>query len=124
VFGRIARRPIPAGIRESYVRPVGRSKGVRHDLRSFVTQVHRRHTLAAAGALPAFTKPVLLAWATEDRVFPLALGRRLAEVLPDARFVEVADSYTFVPEDQPAVLAELITEFVRTTPAAGEASPG
>lgn len=127
VFGKIAKHPIPAAIRESYVRPVGRSAGVRQDLRSFVTQVHRRHTLAAADALPAFTKPVLLAWATEDRVFPLALGKRLAEVLPDARFVEVADSYTFVPEDQPAALAELITEFVGTAPASdrsGEVSPG
>jgi pimeloyl-ACP methyl ester carboxylesterase len=117
VFGMVARHPIPAEIRESYVRPVARSAGVRRDLRSFVTQVHRRHTLAAADALPAFTKPVLLAWAAEDRVFPVAFGRRLAGVLPDAKFVEVAHSYTFVPEDQPAVLAGLITEFTGTTPA-------
>jgi pimeloyl-ACP methyl ester carboxylesterase len=85
-------------------------------VRSFVTRVNRRDTLAAAEALPAFTKPVLLAWAADDRVFPLALGRRLAEVFPDARLVEVADSYTFVPEDQPAVLAGLITEFIGTAP--------
>jgi pimeloyl-ACP methyl ester carboxylesterase len=117
VFGMVAKRPIPADVRDSYVQPAGRSKGVRRDLRSFVTQVHRRHTLTAAGALPAFTKPVLLAWAAEDRVFPVALGRRLADVFPDARFVEVADSYTFVPEDQPAVLAELITEFTGTAAA-------
>jgi pimeloyl-ACP methyl ester carboxylesterase len=112
VFGMVARRPIPPDIRESYVRPFGRSAAIRRDLRSFVTQVHRRHTLAAAAALSTFDKPVLLAWATEDRVFPLPFGKRLAAVLPDARLVEVADSYTFVPEDQPGVLAELITEFV------------
>lgn len=111
-FGMVSRRPIPAAIRESYVRPVGRSAGVRRDVRTFVTQVHRRYTLAAAEALPKFTKPVLLTWASEDRVFPLRFGQRLAAVLPEARLVEVADSYTFVPEDQPAVLAELITEFI------------
>jgi pimeloyl-ACP methyl ester carboxylesterase len=122
VFGKIARHPIPADVRASYVRPVGRSKGVRRDLRSFVTQVHRRQTLAAAGALPAFTKPVLLAWATEDRVFPLALGRRLADVLPGARFAEVADSYTFVPEDQPAVLADLINGFIGSAPVAEQST--
>ncbi len=122
VFGMVARYPIPAGIRESYVRAAGRSKGVRRDLRSFVTQVHRRHTLAAADALPAFTKPVLLAWAADDRVFPLSFAKRLAEVLPDARLVEVADSYTFVPEDQPAALAELITEFTGTAPAADQSA--
>jgi pimeloyl-ACP methyl ester carboxylesterase len=115
VFGMVAKRPVPVEIRESYVRPSGRSAGIRRDARAFVTQVHRRHTLAAAEALPAFTKPVLLAWATEDRVFPLRFGKRLAGVLPDARLVEVADSYTFVPEDQPAVLAELITEFIGST---------
>jgi pimeloyl-ACP methyl ester carboxylesterase len=115
VFGMVARRPIPLEIRQSYVRPAARSAGVRRDVRSFVTRVHRRYTLAAAQALPAFTKPVLLAWAREDRVFPLALGRRLAGLFSDVRFVEVADSYTFVPEDQPAVLAELIAEFVGST---------
>jgi hypothetical protein len=51
------------------------------------------------------------AGAAEDRVYPLRFGQRRASVLPEARLVEVADSYTFVPEDQPAVLAELIMEF-------------
>ena len=112
VFGMVAKRPVPARIRESYVRPAGRSAGVRRDVRAFVTRVHRRYTLAAAERLREFTKPVLLVWAGEDRVFPLPLGRRLAAAFPDARLVEVADSYTFVPEDQPAVLADLITEFI------------
>jgi pimeloyl-ACP methyl ester carboxylesterase len=115
MFGMVARRPIPAHIMESYVRPCGRSAGVRRDFRSFVTQVHRRYTLAAAAKLSTFDKPVLLAWAAEDRVFPLSFGKRLASVLPDARLVEVADSYTFVPEDQPDVLTGLITEFIGST---------
>ena len=112
IFGMVAKRPIPPEIRESYVRPAAHSAGVRRDVRAFVTQVHRRYTLAAAEALPKFTKPVLLTWATEDRVFPLRFAQRLASVLPEAKLVEVADSYTFVPEDQPAVLAELIMEFI------------
>lgn len=114
VFGMVSKRPIPPEVVDSYLRPSHRHAGVRHDLRSFVTQVHRRYTLAAAETLRGFTKPVLLAWATEDKLFPLSLGKRLAGVLPDARLVEVSDSYTFVPEDQPAVLAELITEFAGT----------
>jgi pimeloyl-ACP methyl ester carboxylesterase len=115
VFGMVAKHPIPHAVRESYVRQAAHSAGVRRDVRSFVTRVHRRYTLAAAEALPAFSKPVLLAWASEDRVFPLRFGRRLAELLPDARLVEVADSYTFVPEDQPAVLADLSMEFIGST---------
>jgi pimeloyl-ACP methyl ester carboxylesterase len=110
LFGPLVRRPIPAEIMASYLTPCRRDAGIRRDLRSFVTGVHRRHTLAAAAALPGFTRPVLLAWAGDERLFG-GLDRRLAEVLPDARVVEVPDSRTFVPEDQPDRLAELIIEF-------------
>jgi hypothetical protein len=53
-------------------------------------------------SLPRFTRPVLLAWATEDRLFPMRLALRLAEVLPNAVVVGIDDSYTLVPEDNPA----------------------
>jgi pimeloyl-ACP methyl ester carboxylesterase len=79
--------------------------------------VHRRHTLAAAAEFAGFTRPVLLAWAAEDRIFPVSLARRLAERLPDARLTLIPDARTFVPEDQPAVLGELIVDFVRSTAA-------
>jgi pimeloyl-ACP methyl ester carboxylesterase len=40
-------------------------------------------------------------------------GRRLAELLPDARLVEIPDSYTLIMRDQPAVFARAVREFVR-----------
>jgi pimeloyl-ACP methyl ester carboxylesterase len=110
-LGWLTKRRMPQHVVDSYLGPASRDAGIRADVRSFVTQVHRRYTLAAAEKLRDFDKPVLLAWAAEDKIFPLSLGKRLAAVLPDARFVEVADSRTFVPEDQPGVLAELIMEF-------------
>jgi pimeloyl-ACP methyl ester carboxylesterase len=39
-------------------------------------------------------------------------GRRFAALLPQARLVEIDDSYTLIPEDQPIVLARQIREFV------------
>jgi pimeloyl-ACP methyl ester carboxylesterase len=51
-------------------------------------------------------------WATEDRIMPPEHGRRLAEIFPEARLVEIADSYTLIPEDQPGELARAIREFV------------
>src|SRR5215211_2725227 len=113
-FGWVAKRPIPPEIADSYLLPSRRSKAVRHDLRRFLRGVHRRHTLAAATALPAFTKPVLLAWTTEDRLFPLELAHRLAGLLPQATVVAIDDSYTFVPEDQPELLTKLVMDFART----------
>ncbi|WP_406290831.1 alpha/beta fold hydrolase [Embleya sp. NBC_00896] len=71
--------------------------------------------LAAAEGLPGFDRPALVVWASEDRVMPLEHGRRLAELLPHARLVEIEDSYTLIPLDQPARLAHTIREFTRTS---------
>ena len=38
-------------------------------------------------------------------------GTRLAGLLPEARLVEVADSYTLIPLDQPARFASAVREF-------------
>ena len=64
--------------------------------------------LDAAPKLRAFEGEVVIAWPPEDRCFPLSLGRRLAAQFRDATFVEVEDSYSFVPVDRPDVLAPLI----------------
>jgi hypothetical protein len=60
----------------------------------------------AAELLPRFDRPALVIWASEDRVMSPEHGRRLAELLPDGRLVEVADSYTLIPLDQPTRLAQ------------------
>ena len=60
-----------------------------------------------------FERPVLIAWAKEDRVFPVRDAVRLSETFPNARLELIEDSYTFVPEDQPARLASLIASFIR-----------
>jgi pimeloyl-ACP methyl ester carboxylesterase len=54
-------------------------------------------------------------WTPEDRIMPPDHGRRLAELLPNARLVEVADSYTLIQRDQPVEFARLVREFVATT---------
>ena len=71
----------------------------------------------AATALPDFDRPALVVWAGGDRVMPPEHGRRLADLLPHGRLVEVADSYTLIPLDQPAELARLVGEFVAATSA-------
>ncbi|WP_328648187.1 alpha/beta fold hydrolase [Amycolatopsis sp. NBC_00348] len=111
LFGWVVKRPLPDAIAQAYLAPLRKSAGVRRDLRKLLRDVHPRHTLAAAAALRTFDRPVLLAWASEDKLFPIALAHRLAALLPDATLVEIADSYTFVSEDQPAVLARHVVEF-------------
>lgn len=117
-FGWLTKRPLPPEVTDSYIAPVRRDRAIRNDLGRFLRTVHRRHTLAAAQLLPEFNRPVLLAWATEDRIFPFKQAHRLAEVLPDATVIGIEDAYTFVPEDQPEELSRLIVEFVRKHAAA------
>jgi pimeloyl-ACP methyl ester carboxylesterase len=75
---------------------------------------HKDLLLTAAERLPSFNRPALVVWSREDRVMPPEHGQRLAELLPQGRLVELEDSYTLIPLDQPEALAQLIREFVRT----------
>lgn len=111
LFGWVVKRPLPDAVAQAYLLPLRKSAGVRRDLRKLLREVHPRHTLAAAEKLRTFDRPVLLAWAPDDKLFPIRLAHRLAELLPDAKLVEVPDSYTFLSEDQPAVLARHVVEF-------------
>ena len=108
-FGWLSKRGIPADSMDSYLLPIYHSAAIRQDATRFIAGVHNRYTLAAAQTLTEFDKPVLLVGAADDRIFPPHLFDRLASTLPNARLVTVADSYTFISEDQPAELAELIT---------------
>ncbi len=46
---------------------------------------------------------------------PIEHGRRLAEILPQGRLVEVADNCTLLPQDRPAALVEHIGAFLAET---------
>jgi pimeloyl-ACP methyl ester carboxylesterase len=72
--------------------------------------------LKAAECLPTFDRPALVVWAAEDLVMPPEHGRRLAEILPQGRLIEIPDSYRLIPEDQPGELARAIRQFVRDKP--------
>jgi pimeloyl-ACP methyl ester carboxylesterase len=107
-YGWTTRRSIDAAIMRSYTTPVRTIAGTRRDLRRLLLAVDTRYTHQAADALRTFDKPALVAWAAEDRLFPREHGRRLAELLPQGRFELVESSRTFVPEEQPERLAELV----------------
>jgi pimeloyl-ACP methyl ester carboxylesterase len=114
-FGWLTKRGDEAVAR--WARPV-RDKGViRHEtVRLLRALRHDSIVLAkAAEGLPGFEYPVLIVWAAEDRVMPLEHGRRLADLLPAGRLLQIPDSYTLVPLDQPVELASGIRQFVQAT---------
>ena len=48
-------------------------------------------------------------------MMPPEHGRQLADLLPDGRLVEITDSYTVVPLDQPEQLVDAVRAFVTST---------
>jgi pimeloyl-ACP methyl ester carboxylesterase len=115
-FGWMSKRPIPHDELDRWFEPLLTQREIRRDLRKYVGNLDRRVLIDAAEDLRAFDRPALVVWATEDRVMPAEHGRRLAELLPQGRLVELADSYTLIPIDQPRALAHEIGTFIRDTP--------
>jgi pimeloyl-ACP methyl ester carboxylesterase len=112
-FGWVTKRQPEQAVVDRWLGPVRTSRGVRRDVGKIFRAIDPRYTIEAAQKLESFDKPVLLAWASEDKLFPLSYAKRFAEALPDATLEEISDSYTFISEDQPDVLADTIATFVR-----------
>lgn len=107
-YGWLAKYPIDAATMTSYIRPVLKCPAIRADGRKAIGSVDSRHSKHAAERLVHhFRKPVLLAWAAEDHVFPLSHARRYATTL-NAELRTIDDSYTYLSEDQPARFAEVL----------------
>jgi pimeloyl-ACP methyl ester carboxylesterase len=114
-FGWLTKRGDAATAR--WMRPVMKQAEIRRDAVRMLRAAgaDRSLLLEAAESLPSFTRPALVVWASGDRVMPPEHGRRLAGLLPLGRLAEVEDSYTLIPLDQPARLAQLISEFTHAS---------
>jgi pimeloyl-ACP methyl ester carboxylesterase len=112
-YGWVTKRHPDKAVVDSWLRPGRGSAGIRRDFAKVLRGIDSHHTIEAAEKLKGFDKPVLLPWAVEDKLFPLEYAKRFAADLPDATVEEIADSYTFIPEDQPERLADAIAAFVR-----------
>jgi pimeloyl-ACP methyl ester carboxylesterase len=113
-YGPLSKRPVPREVMDRWFGPALQNREVRRDLRKYVTGAAegRRDLLAAADALRAFDRPALVAWASEDLMMPREHGPRLAELLPQGKLVEIPDSRTLIPIDQPAALTTHLRELL------------
>jgi len=111
-FGWLMHKDPPREVLDGWTEPLRTNRGVRRDVTKVLRGVDKRHTLEAAEKLRSFDRPVLLAWAADDKFFPLGDAERLASILPNARLVTIQDSYSFVPEDQPEELARVVADFL------------
>jgi pimeloyl-ACP methyl ester carboxylesterase len=112
-FGWMSKRPVPDDVMDAWLEPALTQRAIRRDVAKYARSARKDQMVQATERLRGFDKPALVVWATEDRIMPPEHGPRLAALLPDATLVEIDDSYTLIPEDQPARLATAIRAFVR-----------
>ncbi|HEU4737196.1 MAG TPA: alpha/beta hydrolase [Solirubrobacterales bacterium] len=112
IYGQMSKRGVPDDLMRSWLEPLARPE-IQRDVRKYVGDVGRgrREMAAATATLAGWESPVLVAWDRDGKMMPNDHGRKLAEDFPDARLVEISDSYTLIPIDQPLELAAAIREF-------------
>lgn len=115
VVGLLAKHPLPTDVVDGCVRPFLTNRGVRRDTVAFLRSINAKDTIAAAEQLQGYERPVLLLWTRNNKFFPLAHAQRWAQILADARIVEIDDAYTFVPADQPEIVAREMADFISST---------
>jgi pimeloyl-ACP methyl ester carboxylesterase len=118
-YGWLTKRPVPDDVMDGWVLRALDNAEIMRDLRKVLAGIDPGVLLDNTAKLVEFDKPVLLAWSREDKFFKIEHAHRLGAIFPDARVVELTDSYTFVSWDQPARLAEEIAGFVRQPVAVG-----
>lgn len=121
-FGQMSKHGIDDALIDAWIAPLLHDRAIRRDLAKYLRSVDRGVFLDAAPRLARFERPALVAWAAEDRMMPPEHGRRLAQLLPQGRYVEIPDCRTLIPLDQPAVLAELVAAHVRGEEPSGPAT--
>jgi pimeloyl-ACP methyl ester carboxylesterase len=121
-YGLLSRRTVPRPVTDGWVRPLVHSPEARRDLTAYLRGARRGQLQEAAARASGFDRPVLVVWGADDRVMPLAHGRRLSALFPRGSFLEIPDSRTLIPEDQPTPLAAAVRDFI-AAPGSGASTP-
>lgn len=88
-------------------------------LRNYPSQQSYDRQLAAilgwtsADRLPALRAPTLVLHGANDRLVPVENGRRLARMIPGARYCELPDASHIFTTDQPQATVRLIEDFLQ-----------
>ena len=99
--------------------------GVRRDLLAYCRSPFDKAALIAdTEALRRFQGDVLVLWSPDNKVMPPAHGRRLAALIPRARYAEIPGAYVLSMLDEPEAVAREMGQFLTSTLAAGGRSGG
>jgi len=125
LYGQMARRPVPGELIRRWTEPVLTDPGIRRDLLAYCRGRFDKEVLIAdTEALRRFQGDVLVLWSPDNRVMPAAHGRRLAALMPRARYAEIPGAYVLSMLDEPEAVAREMGQFLTSTLAAGGRSGG
>lgn len=111
-YGLLLKHPIEPEILDSYALPASRDAGILRDVAKAMAATSTGPVRVAGEDLIASSElPIRLVWSSEDEVFPIAHAERYASALKDGHLIQIDDSYSFTPEDQPQKVAEAIRDF-------------
>ncbi|MET7768970.1 alpha/beta hydrolase [Nocardia sp. NPDC005366] len=117
LFGWMARHPLSDDLVHGWTEPGLRDKRIRRDLLTYTRSRFRKADLIAdTEALQNFSGEALILWSSAGKVMPRAHGRRLADLIPNARLVEIDDAYVLSMIDRPDAVAEAMTAFLTGQP--------
>jgi len=77
-----------------------------------IAQMDMAHTDEVEPLFGEVRCPVRLLWGSDDQWIPVELGRKLANILPDCRFVEVPGSGHLMQEDAPEAILAAVQDFL------------
>ena len=107
-FGGLARDPLDPTLTRRWITPSLNDAAVRRNTAEFLRHVAPSELLDISTRLHRFPKPVRLVWGTADPFFKIALARRLRDAFTQATLVEIATGRTFLPLDEPGLVADQI----------------
>ncbi|CQD18786.1 hydrolase or acyltransferase of alpha/beta superfamily protein [Mycolicibacterium conceptionense] len=112
-YGALSKTRIPDELFDDWFQPARENPYVRRDLVKFaIGAPPRERLLEMSSRMSSFDRPVLVIWASDDQMMPLAHADRLVDLYPQASKQIVDDSWTLIPEDQPRVMADALRAFV------------
>ncbi|MFE3026729.1 alpha/beta fold hydrolase [Nocardia tengchongensis] len=113
MFGWMARRRLDDDLVRGWTEPGLRDKRIQRDLLAYARS-HRSKAefVANTEALRDFPGEALILWSSAGKVMPREHGRRLADLIPKARLVEIDDAYVLSMLDRPDAVAAAMSAFL------------
>jgi pimeloyl-ACP methyl ester carboxylesterase len=77
-----------------------------------IAQMDQRFTNEIEDSIPAIRCPVFILWGEEDQWIPINCGRKLASLIPNARFRALPRAGHLVQEDAPEAIVASLKDFL------------